>query len=1202
MKKIFSYLLAIYLVVNANIAYSKSPPLGTGTGDVPANILILLDNSGSMDWGLLDRPIDVAVDSSNNIYVLEYVKGQISVFDSSKNLQRICANNTLGYKLYFPKHIKIYGSEIFVTDTGNSRVVVIDKDTCVLKRTINFSDVGSPVGIAVSASKIYLTFTSNYFLIMNKTWSGTVNTNNVSSFVQYWSGASNNYAANASSLSLNASETKLLFTEAYVNRPVQEVTVNGDGTLNLAYYNVSVVGTGTYCNFYCPNFNGYFARKTGLQAAIYDSNGNIYASDNGNYRIQKFTSSRTYNSKVGTPSHLVPFNSAAGMDRDSSNNIYVADYFANKIYIFNSSLTLTSTLTGGGSDNLVGSKTRMDIAKDVIKKIVSSTELTAGANFGLMEWGFPYRLSTDPEQAGGLRLRVPINNNGAKAIYNDVDKIIALGSTNLAEALNLAKTYFNSGTAQSVKNIFHSSPIDRNALCQLNYLVVISDGEWEKHSDVLNIAQSLNKQAPSIKTFVVGFALGTTSSNYTQLADSGGTSVPLYADNESELLANLTSAISQILSARLTFTSPVPVSQTDGEFIYQSTFLYASNKQWEGNLKKYKLVDSAISGDYIWDAAEKLNAKTAASRNIWTVGLSSSSLNNFTTTYSSELQALFSSSKITSTSLADKLINFVRGVDTYDQDADGNIIEERYKLNDIYHAQPIVVSRPKVIDANRSYVNIYSDYYYKIQKNYNSFVSGSTCGGLCSDRKEILLAGSNGGMLHAFDTNNGEELWGFIPPSIINKLPKIISSTANYTNSIYSVDGTTVVKDIFFDNTPDDGVINPKWRTISVTALGRGGNSYFALDITNPNSPTHLFTVENDDLNKMVHFWNSVGTKTSFLYGSIASNKDYRKLGEAWSAPKIVRVRISGVDKWVAVFGGGFNGGTNPNVGSAVFVMDLENGGDILKKIDIADNVVNDITNSIPADLTVITANGTELAEYYGAMVYAADYEGKLTKINLTSNGTMYDQVQLFDSETTTANGRYIFFGAEPGIVSGNVWLYFGTGDMQHIQEQSSSVQNRMYGIKDVNFPNFVVPSTLGTIAQCKKTNTPNGICPTDADLGWYVDLEKSQKVTAQATISSNNESVYFSVYEPSTGENICQAGDAYLKANTTNCGETIFSEKVGKGVLTKVVTTGNNIVVGISGTANVSSSNLSVKDNLISGKQLGNPLSLISVETWREN
>ena len=1194
MKKIFIYLFTLFFIVQVNIAQSKSPPLGTGTGDVPANIMIMLDNSGSMAWGLLDRPIDVGVDTSNNIYVLEYVKGQISVFDSSKNLQRVCANNTLGYKLYFPRHLKIYGTEIFVTDTGNNRVVVIDKDTCVLKRTINFSGIGSPVGIAVSASKIYLTFSSYYFIIINKTWSGTVTTGNISSVTtQYYSSYSNNYAAQSTSLSLNSSENKMLFTEGFRNIPLSEVTVNGDGTVNLAGYNVSRIAN--YCYGYCPNSNGYFAYKSGLQDAIYDFNGNIYASDYGNYRMQKFTSNRTYISKAGTPSHLVPFNSSAGMDKDSNNNIYVADYAANKIYIFNSSLTLTSTLTGGGSDNLVGSKTRMDIAKDVIKKIVSSTELTAGANFGLMEWGYPNRLSTDPNRAGGLRLRVPVSNNGAKTIFSDVDKIIAEGSTYLDNALNLAKTYFNNGTSQSVNNIFHSSPIDRNALCQLNYLIVISDGEWVNHSNVLNIADSLNKQSPSIKTFAVGFALGTTSTNYTDLADKGGTSVPLYADNETELLENLTSAISQILSARLTFTSPVPVSQTDGEFIYQSTFVYASNKQWEGNLKKYRFENSAVIGNYIWDAAEKLNAKSASSRNIWTVGLTTSSLNNFTTIYNTQLQAKFSSSKITSTSLADKLINFVRGIDTYDQDADGNVTEERYKLNDIYHSQPVVVSRPKTIDTTKSYVNIYSDYYYKIQKNYNNFVGSASCGGPCASRPEVLLAGSNGGMLHAFDTTTGEELWGFIPPSVLNKLPKMISSTANYTNSIYSVDGTTVVKDIFYNNA---------WKTISITGLGRGGNSYFALDITNPASPKHLFTVENDDLNKMVHFWDSTGNKTSHLYGGIASNKDYSKLGESWSAPKILRIRISGVDKWVAVFGGGFNGGSNPNIGSAVFVLDLENGGDLLKKIDIVDNATNGIANSIPADLTVITANGTDLAEYYGAMVYASDYEGKLTKINLTSNGNMYDQAQLFDVETTTSNGRYIFFGTEPGIVSGNVWLYFGTGDMQHIQEQSSSVQNRMYGIKDVNFPNFAIPPTLGTITQCKKTNSPNGICPTDNDLGWYVDLENYQKVTSQATISSNNASVYFSIYEPSTGTSICQAGDAYLKANTTNCGDSVLNQKVGKGVLTKVITTGNNIVVGISGTADVSSSNntLSSKDNLISGNQLGNPLSLISVETWREN
>ena len=53
------------------------------------------------------------------------------------------------------------------------------------------------------------------------------------------------------------------------------------------------------------------------------------------------------------------------------------------------------------------------------------------------------------------------------------------------------------------------------------------------------------------------------------------------------------------------------------------------------------------------------------------------------------------------------------------------------------------------------------------------------------------------------------------------------------------------------------------------------------------------------------------------------SKYDYRKLGETWSTPRIIRIKVDGKDKWVAVFGGGYNGAVNPNIGSAVFVMDF---------------------------------------------------------------------------------------------------------------------------------------------------------------------------------------------------------------------------------------------------------------------------------------
>ena len=76
-KKIFFLIFLTF--INFENSYSKSPPPGTGTSNIPANILIMLDNSGSMSWDINGRsiyswntivrsPVDVSTDSKGNVY------------------------------------------------------------------------------------------------------------------------------------------------------------------------------------------------------------------------------------------------------------------------------------------------------------------------------------------------------------------------------------------------------------------------------------------------------------------------------------------------------------------------------------------------------------------------------------------------------------------------------------------------------------------------------------------------------------------------------------------------------------------------------------------------------------------------------------------------------------------------------------------------------------------------------------------------------------------------------------------------------------------------------------------------------------------------------------------------------------------------------------------------------------------------------
>ncbi|NQV78538.1 MAG: VWA domain-containing protein, partial [Lutibacter sp.] len=1220
MVRLSAIIISLFLIFSFQ-AQAKSPPPGTGTSDIPANILIMLDNSGSMSARLysslqLYNPIDVTTDSSGNVYVLEYYNNRIKVFDSSGNYLRSIGSYGYGCNQWrYARQFTIHNNEIFIADTYNNKIKKLSL-TGACK-----SSAGSywryPNGIAVN---------DNYVFVGNGTNSiEAYNRSNLSfSKINYFTAGTIHFGWG---LSVNNSGDRLIVANYYGSKLSQ---------FNISGNTISLINTSS--------------RYQEQTDADFDSNGNIYSTELYGHKLKKFNSSLSLLSEVGSYSTSSGFYYPYGMHIDDNDNIYVADFGNNTVRKYGTNLAEITSYGGAAG-------TRLDAAKKVIKKIVSNTDLTSGANFGLMEWGTRHNI------------RVKISDTGAKQIYSNVDGVYASGGTDLNRAMNNARNYFTSGQVANW-----------NLTCSLNYLIVISDGYWSSHNSVISVANQI-RTAYNIKTFAVGFALGGANSNYSTLATAGGTVKPLYASNETELLAKLTDAIKQAISGRLTFTTPAVMSDVSrNNFVYQSTFEYAKNMQWKGSLKKYKLNSDGKFGAVQWDAADKLNAKSASTRNIWTPEISTS-LNNFTTSNRDALKSrMFPSQSPTDTEV-ENLINFIRGVDTYDQDGDGNKTESIHKLADVYHSDLIIVGKPEAPVIDDGTINSQKkDSYYRLQNNYNNFKNGATCGGPCKDRKEIVYAGANNGILHAFEASNGEELWGYIPPNVLGNLEKVPSSKANSTNAIYGIDGSLVVKDIYFDDTPNDGTTNPRWRTILISGLGGGGKGLFALDVTNPSSPTHLFAINNDETNKAVQHWNSDRQKNEFGYagGSIDPKYDYRKLGETWSTPRIIRIKVDGKDKWVAVFGGGYNGAVNPNIGSAVFVIDLEDEGKVLKVIDIEDKAAydwswgstlvctgtgqyfygdrsncrkfevsslygvnqvqfnpangesmrfetvphigntltfsgtgnvktvtevnfdsdvprnriqikfirekNDIVNSLPADLSVITADGTNKANYNGAMIYATDLEGKVTKINLTENfiidtdqnSSSYNsiirpvasdkpihQTTLFAAESTSANGRYIYTRPEVTINNdNNLWLYFGTGNTQKLQEQSTSVQNRVYGIKDVNFPNFVKVNPTGDVSMCRTSPT----CPTGTDLGWYVNLPKAQKLTAEPTVDKNR--VYFPIYEPNSSSNKCNTGIAYLNIYDTICGNSVLNVNMGKGVLSKVVKQGNNLYIGLSGEA----------------------------------
>lgn len=222
------------------------------------------------------------------------------------------------------------------------------------------------------------------------------------------------------------------------------------------------------------------------------------------------------------------------------------------------------------------------------------------------------------------------------------------------------------------------------------------------------------------------------------------------------------------------------------------------------------------------------------------------------------------------------LLAYLRGQTGFEDEASNahRIYRDRKAtLGDAVGSQPLFVRR-----AGFSYTDV----------GYSAFKATT------ATRAGTVYLGANDGMLHAFDADNGNERWAYVPAPMLPKMKHL--ADFNYGNNHeYFVDGPAAVSDACLASC--NAV--PVWATVLVGAYGGGGRGYYALDVTDPTNPKGLWEL---------------------------SAVDDGEIGFTFGNP-IVTKRDDG--KWVVLFSSGYNNSSGQGV---LFVVDLATGA-ILQKI-----------------------------------------------------------------------------------------------------------------------------------------------------------------------------------------------------------------------------------------------------------------------------
>lgn len=342
-----------------------------------------------------------------------------------------------------------------------------------------------------------------------------------------------------------------------------------------------------------------------------------------------------------------------------------------------------------------------------------------------------------------------------------------------------------------------------------------------------------------------------------------------------------------------------------------------------------------------------------------------------------------------------------------------------------------------------------------------------------ASRPTVVYVGSNDGMLHAVNgaltgTSAGSEMFAYVPSALFqgpNGTPSIdgLASLGNpsFTHH-YMVNATPNVYDIDLARTPDNsgnpvtGDPTPSWRSILIGGLGKGGKSYYAIDVTDPAG-----MVSGGE--------STVASKVLWEFSNSTTGMS-GELGYTYGDPAVVKTRKYG---WVVIFPSGYN---NADGKGYFFVVNPRNGA-LLEKISTGTgSLVND------AGLAHLNAFVVDSSDGTADSVYAGDLLGNLWRLDLTastgayaSTGTPPNPVQI--AMLTDANNTPQPVTSRPTIEvhpsTKKRFVMVGTGRLLDSTDISSTQGQTFYAITDGTNAKFNVYAPTATPAV---NDLPTGI------------------------------------------------------------------------------------------------------------------------------